>query len=71
MSFTDMPLLQPYLAGSPYAEPQPPAVKPEHIYGLNNTVILSFLDKTLNGKKNTVFDLDRKSLIVPDLKIVQ
>jgi hypothetical protein len=70
MNFTDMPLLQPYLAGSPYANTQPAVVKPDHIYEVSS-VILSFLEKTLNGKKNTILNLDRKNLIVPDLTIVQ
>jgi hypothetical protein len=71
MSFTDMPLLQPYLAGTPYANIQPAEVKPEHIYELSNSVILSFLEKSLNGKENTILDLDRRNVIVRDLTIVQ
>lgn len=71
MSFTDMPLLQPYLTGTPYANLQPADVKLDRIYELSNSIILSFLEKTLNDKKNTIFDLDRKNLIVHDLTIVQ
>lgn len=71
MSFTDMPLLQPYLAGTPYANILPTEVNPDHIYELSNSIILSFLEKTLQDKKNTIFDLDHKHLIVPDLTIVQ
>lgn len=68
MSFTDMPLLQPYLTESPYATIQPAEVDPAHIYEVSNSVILSFLEKTLNGKKNTILD---QNVAVPGLKIVQ
>ncbi len=71
MNFTDMPLLQPYLAGSPYAALQPAGVNPDRIHKWTNSIILAFLEKTLNGKKNTIFDLDNKNLIVPDVTIVQ
>ncbi|MGE5703740.1 MAG: alpha/beta hydrolase family protein [Clostridia bacterium] len=71
MNFTDMPLLKPYLANSPFANIPFGEAKPEHIYELSSTVILSFLEKTLNGKQNTIFDLDRKELIEHDLTIVQ
>lgn len=71
MDFTDMPLLKPYLAESPLANMQPAAGNPERIHALTNTVILSFLEKTLNGKQNTLLDLDRKNVIVPELTIVQ
>lgn len=65
VSFTDMPLLEPYLTGTSYANLLPTGTKPEHIYDLSNSVILAFLEKTLNGKKNTILDL------IPDLTIVQ
>ncbi|QRG65869.1 alpha/beta hydrolase family protein [Brevibacillus choshinensis] len=71
MNFTDMPLLQPYLVGSPYAALPPAKAKPEQIHAMTNRVILSFLDKTLKNKPNTIFDLDRKELLAPDLTIVQ
>ncbi|WP_152667959.1 hypothetical protein [Aneurinibacillus tyrosinisolvens] len=69
MNLTDMPLLQPYLVGTPYANILSADVKPDHIYELSNSVILSFLEKTLNAKKNTI--LDRKNVKVPGLTIVQ
>jgi len=69
VSFTDMPLLKPYLAGTPYFNILPTETKPQHIYDLSNLVILSFLEKTLYGKTNTI--LDRKDLITPDLTIIQ
>ena len=64
-----MPLLRPYLAGTGLDNDThlPPNYK--HIYDLSNRVILSFLEKTLNGNKNTI--LDRKNVKIPDLKIVQ
>lgn len=71
MSFTDMPLLQPYLVGSPYASIEPATAKPNRLYEVSGSVILSFLEKTLQGKQNTIFDLDRKNLLIPDVKIVQ
>jgi dienelactone hydrolase len=53
-SFTDMPLLRPYLAGTNYDNDIALPPNPEHIYALSNHVIVSFLEKTLNGKKNTI-----------------
>lgn len=68
-SFTDLPLLRPYLVGTWYDNDSnlPPGYEP--IYELSNRVILSFLEKTLNGKKNTI--LDRNIVNIPDLTIVQ
>ncbi|MGG2065664.1 alpha/beta hydrolase family protein [Bacillus sp. S14(2024)] len=68
-SFTDLPLLRPYLTGTPYDDDSTLPPNPEHVYELSNHVILSFLEKTLNGKKNTI--LDRENVNIPDLTIVQ
>ncbi|MBP1934529.1 alpha/beta hydrolase family protein [Ammoniphilus resinae] len=69
VSFTDMPLLKQYLIETPYFNILPTGIEPQHIYDLSNRVILSFLEKTLDGKNNTI--LDRKDFITPDLTIVQ
>lgn len=68
-SFTDMPLLRPYLSGTMYDNDSIFPANPEPIYELSNQVIVDFLEKTLNGKKNTI--LDRKNVNIPNLKIVQ
>lgn len=71
MSFTDMPLLRPYLEGSPYAALQPTGINPDRIHKWTNSIILAFLEKTLRGKNNTIFDLDDKNVIVPEVTIIQ
>ncbi|MFD2369032.1 alpha/beta hydrolase family protein [Brevibacillus sp. GCM10020057] len=70
MNFTDMPLLQPYLEGSPYAA-LPTGINPDRIHKWTNSIVLAFLEKTLRGKNNTIFDLDDKNLIVPEVTIIQ
>jgi len=58
LSFTDHPLLKPYYGdGSLFAADLPGAVNPADFYENVNNVILSFLNKYLNGKRNTMFDL--------------
>lgn len=69
MNFSDTPLLQQYLTGSVFADPHLAETEVTNIYKLNNMVILSFLEKTLNKKKNTI--LNCKNLQIPDLVIKQ
>ncbi|WP_394234035.1 alpha/beta hydrolase family protein [Niallia oryzisoli] len=68
-SFTDMPLLRPYLSGTMYDNDSIFPANPEPIYEVTNRVIVDFLEKTLNGKKKTI--LDRKNFNIPNLKIEQ
>jgi len=68
-TFTDMPLLRPYLSGTMYDNDMMFPVNPEPIYQLSNRVIVDFLEKTLYGKKNTIFDC--KNSNIPNLKIEQ
>jgi dienelactone hydrolase len=56
MNFSDNPLLQRYLAGSPM-DPHSEEIEPTHIYQLTNSVILAFLEESLNGKKHALLDL--------------
>ncbi len=69
MNYSDSPLLQPYLSTPLYEIPGLTDTDYKNIYKLTNMVILSFLEKTLNGKKNTI--LDCENLQIPDLTIVQ
>ncbi|WP_274365001.1 alpha/beta hydrolase family protein [Paenibacillus thermotolerans] len=57
MSFTDHPLLKSYyLEGSPFVIRDPKS-DPNDFYKLTNSLILSFLEKHLIGKTNTLFDV--------------
>ncbi|MFD2445044.1 alpha/beta hydrolase family protein [Bacillus sp. CGMCC 1.16607] len=69
MNFSDSPLLQQYLSTPDYVVPHLAETKITDINKLTNMVILSFLEKTLNGKKNTILDVE--NLQIPDLTIVQ
>ncbi|HEU4962243.1 MAG TPA: alpha/beta fold hydrolase [Bacilli bacterium] len=58
MSFTDHPLLKQYYGdASPFVADLPGAVNPADFYQITNNIILSFLDKYLMGKRNTLFEL--------------
>jgi len=69
MSFTDLPLLQPYLAGSPFAALPQATAKPEQLHALSNSVIRSFLEKTLRDKQDTLLDVEAKRAGLPGLRI--
>lgn len=60
LSFPDHPLLKPYYGDRSYFVSLPGAVNPNDFYQVTNNVILSFLDKYLNGKKNTMLELTIK-----------
>lgn len=66
MNFSDNPLLNPYLAGSPMALQPKDYYEPTHIYKLTNSLILAFLEESLNGKKHALLNLRN---LYPDMEI--